>query len=80
MSLTHSITKKNELFYAGAVVVTNCLRVNINKAAQRKELMWRRRLQNTIKEPGRIKSVKIIKRSGNSSCEALGEIRKKMQY
>ena len=51
MSLTHSITKTNELFYAGAVVVTNCLRVNINKAAQRKELMWRRRLQNTIKEP-----------------------------
>ena len=47
---THSITKTNELFYAGAVVVTNRLGVKINKAAERKEPMWRRRLQNKIKE------------------------------
>ena len=53
VSLTHSITKTNELFYAGAVVATNCLGVNVNKAAERKELMWRRRLQNKIKEPGK---------------------------
>ena len=46
----HSITKTNELFYAGAVVVTNRLGVKINKAAERKEPMWRRRLQNKIKE------------------------------
>ena len=30
---THSITKTNELFYAGAVVVTNRLGIKINKAA-----------------------------------------------
>ena len=34
---THSITKTNELFYVGAVVVTNRLGVKINKAAERKE-------------------------------------------
>ena len=46
----HSITKTNELFYAGAVVVTNRLGVKINKAAERKEPKWRRRLQIKIKE------------------------------
>ena len=38
---THSITKTIQLFYAGAVV-TNRLGVKINKAAERKEPMWRR--------------------------------------
>ena len=38
---THSITKTNELFYAGAVVVTKRLGVKINKAAERKEPMCR---------------------------------------
>ena len=47
---THSITRTNELFYAGAVVVTNRLGVNIDKVAGRKEPMWKRRLQNKIKE------------------------------
>ena len=47
---THSITKINELFYAGDIVVTNRLGVKINKEAERKEPMWRRRLQNDIKE------------------------------
>ena len=47
---THSITKTNELFYAGAVVVTNRLGVNIDKVAGRKEPMWKRRLENKIKE------------------------------
>ena len=47
---THSITKINELFYAGDVVVTNRLGIKINKVAERKEPMWRRRLQNDIKE------------------------------
>ena len=47
----HSNTKTNELFYAGAVVVvTNRLGVKIDKVAGRKEPMWKRRLQNKIKE------------------------------
>ena len=40
----------NELFYAGAVVVTSRLGVKIGKMAGRKEQMWKRRLQNKIKE------------------------------
>ena len=47
---THSITKTNELFYAGAVVVSNRLGVKIDKVAARKEPIWKRRLQNKIKE------------------------------
>ena len=47
---THSITKTNQLFYAGAAVVTNRLGVKINNVAGRKEPIWRRRLQNKIKE------------------------------
>ena len=47
---THSITKTNELFYAGAFVVTNKLGVKIDKVARRKEPMWKRRLQSKIKE------------------------------
>ena len=47
---THSITKTNELFCAGAFVVTNRLGVKIDKVAGRKEPMWKRRLQNKIKE------------------------------
>ena len=37
---TYSITKTNELFYAGAVAVTNKLGVKINKAAEMKETIW----------------------------------------
>ena len=47
---THSITKTSELFYGGAVVVTNRLGVKIDKVAERKEPMWKRRLQKKIKE------------------------------
>ena len=47
---THTITKTNELFYAGAFDVTNKLGVKIDKVAGRKEPMWKRRLQNKIKE------------------------------
>ena len=46
---THSITKTNELFYAGAFEVTNRLGLKIDKVAERKEPMWKRRLQNKIK-------------------------------
>ena len=45
-----SITKINELFYAGAAIVICRLRVKINKVAERKEPIWRRRLRNKIKE------------------------------
>ena len=46
----HSITKTNELFNAGAVVVTNRLGVKIVKVAGKKEPMWKRRWQNKIKK------------------------------
>ena len=47
---TQSITKTIELFYAGAFVVTTRLGVKIGKVAERKEPVWKRRLQNKIKE------------------------------
>ena len=47
---THSITKTNELLYAGAAVATNKLGVKIDAVAWRKEPMLNRRLQNKIKE------------------------------
>ena len=47
---THSITKTNELFYVGAVVVTSRSGVKIDKVAGRQEPMWKRRFQNKIKE------------------------------
>ena len=47
---THSITKTNELFYVGAFVVTNKLGFKIDKAPRRKEPIWKRRLQNKIKD------------------------------
>ena len=47
---THRITKTNDLFYEGDFVVTNRLKAKIDKAAGRKEPMWKRRLQSKIKE------------------------------
>ena len=38
------------MFYAGAVVVTNRLEVKTDKVAWRKEPIWKRTLQNKIKE------------------------------
>ena len=38
------------MFYARAVVVTNRLGVKIDKVTKRKEPIWKRRLQNKIKE------------------------------
>ena len=46
---THSITKTNELFYAGAFVITNKLGMKIDKVAGRKEPMWKRRFQIRLK-------------------------------
>ena len=42
--------KTDELFCAGAFVVTSRLGVKIDKVAGRKEPLWKRRLQNKIKE------------------------------
>ena len=39
VSLKHIVLKTNELFYAGAVVVTNRLQAKIDKVAGRKEPM-----------------------------------------
>ena len=50
---THSVTKTNELFYAGAVVVTNRLGVKIDKAAERKEPMWREGYKIRLRSLGR---------------------------
>ena len=47
---THSITKTNELFYVGAVDVTNRLGLKIDKVAGRKKPIWKKRLQSKIKE------------------------------
>ena len=44
---THST---NELFYQRAVLIRNRLGVKIDKVAGRKKPMWKRRLQNKIKE------------------------------
>ena len=41
------------MIYAGAVVVTNRLGVKIDQVAGRKEPMWKRMLQNKIKEPSK---------------------------
>ena len=41
---TDNFTVTNQLLYAGAVVVTNRLRVKIDKVAGRKEPMWKRTL------------------------------------
>ena len=45
----HTITKTTESFYPGAAIATNRLGIKINKAAEKKEQMWRR-LQNKIKQ------------------------------
>ena len=50
---THSITKTNELFYAGAFVVTNRLGVKINEVAWRNKPMWKRRCKIRLKSLGR---------------------------
>ena len=47
---THGMTNTNALYYAGSLVVTSRLGVKIEKVAGRKEPMWKRRLQNKIKE------------------------------
>ena len=47
---TYSITKTNELFYAGAFVATNRLGVKIDKVAGRKESMWIEELRKDLSQ------------------------------
>ena len=68
-NLKHSILKTNQLFYAGAVVVTNRLEVKINKAAERKKQMWR--LQNKIKELWKDRKYSIRVKTGGVIMEEL---------
>ena len=56
---SQSITKTNELLYAGAVVVTNRVGLKIDKVARRKEPMWKRRLQNKVRELRKYQKIKI---------------------
>ena len=41
---THSIKTTNELFHAGAFVVTNRLEVKVDEVARRKKQMWKKSL------------------------------------
>ena len=66
---TRSITKNNEFFYAGALVVTNKLGAKIDKVAWRKEPMWKRRLQNKIKELRKdLSQLEALKDKDISNC------------
>ena len=50
---TYSITKTNELLYAGAAVVTNILGVKIDKVAGGNGPMWREGCKIRLKSLGR---------------------------
>ena len=75
---THSITKTNELFYAGAFVVTNRLGVKIYNVAGRKEPMWKRRLQKKIKELRKdLSQLEASKDKGISNFKHQGRLERK---
>ena len=75
---THSITKTNELFYAGAFAVANRLGVKIDKVAGRKEPMWKRRLQNKIKEPRKdLSQLEASKDKGINNFRHWGKLERK---
>ena len=63
------------MLYAGAFVVTNRLGVKIDHVAGRKEPMWKRRLQNKIKELRKdLSQLEVSKDKGISNfrhCERL---------
>ena len=50
---THSITKTNELFYAGAVIVTNRLGLKIDKVARERNQCEREGCKIRLKGLGR---------------------------
>ena len=47
------------MLYAGAVVVTNRVGLKIDKVARRKESMWKRRLQNKVRELRKYQKIKM---------------------
>ena len=47
------------MLYAGAVVVTSRVGLKIDKVARRKEPMWKRRLQNKVRELRKYQKIKI---------------------
>ena len=47
------------MLYAGAVVVTNRVGLKIDKVARRKEPMWKRRLQNKVRELRKYQKIKM---------------------
>ena len=54
------------MFYVGAFAVTNRLGVKIDKVAGRKEPMWKRRLQNKVKELRKdLSQLEALKGKGN---------------
>ena len=66
---THIITKTNELFYAGAIVVTNRSGVKIDKVAGRKGPMWKRRLEMRLKGLRRdLSQLEALKDKDISNC------------
>ena len=74
----HIITKTNELFYAGTVVVTNRLGVKIDKVSWRKEPIWKRRLKNKIKELRKyLSQLEASKDKDISSFRQLGRLERK---
>ena len=74
---THNITKTNELFYAGAVVITNRLGLKIKKPSERKELTWRRRLLSQLessknKELSNVRHWQTLERKYSIRATTLG--------
>ena len=47
------------MLYAGAVVVTSRVGLKIDKVARRKEPMWKRRLQNKVRELRKYQKIKM---------------------
>ena len=74
---THNI-KTNELFYAGAFVVTNRLGVKIDMVAGRKEPTQKRRLKNKIKELRKdLSQLEASKDKGISNFRHCGRLERK---
>ena len=74
---THNITKTNELFYAGAVVITNRLGLKIKKPSERKEPTWRRRLLSQLesskdKELSNVRHWQTLERKYSIRATTLG--------
>ena len=75
---THSITKTNELFYAGAVVVTNRIGVKIYKVGWRKKPVCKRRFQKLDKRAQ--EGLSQLEASKDKDISNFSKIRKKIQH